>query len=162
MLTTANQTAKDRVQEMIDRRKEASEALTWVAQNPELTAVQYQLGDHVWLEAMHLKLPSHMSKLNPKRYGPFKIIRIISPIVFQLQLPVTWKVHNVFHASLLSPYHETLAHSINFSRPPPDIVDGEREQEIEHILGYWQYGRRQQLQYLVKWKGFPDSDNEWV
>jgi len=103
-----------------------------------------------------------MSKLNAKRYGPFKILDAISPIVYRLQLPVTWKIHDVFHPSLLSPYHESLAHGTNFSRPPPDIIDGEEEQEIERILGYRQFGRQRKPQYLVKWKGFPDSDNEWV
>jgi hypothetical protein len=30
----------------------------------------------------------------------------MSPVVFKLQLPSSWKIHNVFHASLLSPYKE--------------------------------------------------------
>ena len=48
-----------------------------------------------------------MTKLAPKRYGPFKIIKEISPVAYWLQLPLTWMIHDVFHASLLSPYSET-------------------------------------------------------
>ena len=68
----------------------------------------------------------------------------------------------MFHASLLSPYAETVTHGPNFSRPPPDLIDGEEEQEIERILSHQYTGRARKLQYLIKWKGFPESDNEWV
>jgi len=43
------------------------------------------------------------------------------------------KFHPVFHASLLSPYSETPSHGPNFSRPPPDLIDGETEYEVELI-----------------------------
>jgi len=73
-----------------------------------------------------------------------------------------WRIHDVFHASLLSPYHETTAHGPNFSRPPPDLIEGKEEQEIERVLDHRLFGRQRTPQYLIKWKGFPDSDNEWV
>jgi len=159
---TLNDTADVRIKEMSDRRKEATEALNRVANNPKPLKNQYQIGDYVWLEATHLRFLHHMSKLTPKRYGPFRISAVISPVAFRLELPVPWRIHNVFHASLLSPYHETPAHGINFSRPPPDLVDGVEEQEVESILGYRLQGRARKPQYLVAWKGFPASDNEWV
>jgi len=42
------------------------------------------------------------------------------------------------------------------------LVNNEEEYKVEKILDSQQFGRRQKLQYLVKWKGYPDSDNEWV
>jgi len=159
---TANQTAEDRVTEMIARRKEAVDALNQVAHNPMAIRDQYRAGEQVWLEATHLRLPYQTSKLNPKRYGPFLITEALSPVVFRLELPATWKIHDVFHASLLSPYHETPSHGPNFSRPPPDLVNGEEEQEVERILDHRLFGQQRILQYLVKWKVFPESDNEWV
>jgi hypothetical protein len=138
------------------------EALNQVAHNPGTPTSQYRINDKVWLEVTHLQLPYQISKLNPKRYRPFRIVKEVSPVTFWLELPPAWRIHDVFHASLLSPYQETPEHGPNFSWPPPDIVDGEVEQEIERILDHWQTSRRQCLQYLVKWKGFPKSNNKWV
>jgi hypothetical protein len=41
-------------------------------------------------------------------------------------------------------------------------VDGEEEYSVEKILDSQKFGRRRRLQYLVKWEGYPDSDNMWV
>jgi hypothetical protein len=45
------------------------------------------------------------------------------------------------------PYNETEKHSLNFLEPPPDLIDGEEEWEIEEILGDWHYWCKKQ--YLV-------------
>jgi hypothetical protein len=74
---------------------------------------------------------------------------------------VAWGIHDVFHALLLSPYHETTTHSPNFSRPPPELIDEEEEYQVERIMGHWRTGQGNKLQYLVKWMGYPDSDNTW-
>ena len=66
----------------------------------------FKLGDKVWLEARNLKRSVVNPKFTPKREGPFTIMKVLSPIVYQLRLLKTWKIHPVFHASLLSPYHE--------------------------------------------------------
>jgi hypothetical protein len=36
------------------------------------------------------------------------------------------------------------------------------EYEVEKVLDSCQHGRGRKLQYLVKWVGYPDSDNQWV
>ena len=82
-------------------------------------------------------------------------------MAYQLALPPAWHIHDVFHASLLSPYSETPTHGPNFSRPPPDLIDGEAEYEVEQIRNHRHFGRNKTLQYLVKWKGYPESDNTW-
>ena len=79
-----------------------------------------------------------------------------------MALPPQWKIHDVFHADLLTPYHETELHGPNFTRPPPDLIDGEEEYEVEEILQSRRFGRGRKVQYLVKWKGYPESENQWV
>jgi hypothetical protein len=68
----------------------------------------------------------------------------------------------VFHVDLLTPYIETDFHGPNYTRPPPDLINDEEEYEVEQVLSSRRHGRGRKVQYLVKWKGYPDSDNEWV
>ena len=123
---------------------------------------RYKTGDQVWLEGRNLRIDRPSVKLAPKRYGPFKIRKVLSPITYQLTLPPQWKIHNVFHADLLTPYQETELHGPNFTRPPPDLIEGEEEYEVEEILQSRRFGRGRKVQYLVKWKGYPESENQWV
>ena len=47
-------------------------------------------------------------------------------------------------------------------RPPPDLINREEEYEVEEVLQSWKFGRGCKVQYLVRWKGYPESDNQWV
>ena len=70
-----------------------------------------------------------------------------------------WKIHNVFHASLLSTYRKTAQHGPNFINPPPEEIDGEEEYEVAEILSHrGPLGRRS---YLVSWKGYSSAENTW-
>ena len=122
----------------------------------------FQLGDLVWLEGCNLKIDQPASKLAAKRYGPFPVAQVLSPVTYQLTLPEQWKIHPVFHVDLLTPYKETVFHGANYTRPPPDLINNEEEYEIERILDSRVRGRNRQVQYLVKWVGYPDSDNQWL
>ena len=82
-------------------------------------------------------------------------------MAYQIKLPIAWGIHNIFHAFLLSPYHETPAFGPNFSHPPPDLIGGEEECEVEQILNHRCYRRSRRLQYFIKWKGYPESNNTW-
>src|ERR1700761_6027676 len=123
---------------------------------------KYQVGDQVWLKGRHLRTNQPTTKLAPRRHGPFTVVQVMSPVNYCLELPTQWSIHPVFHTDLLTPYHETPTHGRNYQRPPPDLVNGEEEYEVEKILDQRHFGRRQKLQYLVKWKGYPDSENQWV
>jgi hypothetical protein len=123
---------------------------------------KYKEGDQVWLEGKNLRLNQPTAKLAPRRHGPFKVIQVLSPVSYQLALPTQWSIHPVFHIDLLTPYRETIMHGPNYQRPLPDLVDGEEEYSVEKILDSRKFGRRRRLQYLVKWEGYPDSDNMWV
>ena len=123
---------------------------------------KFKIGDQVWLEGRHLCTNQPTTKLAPRRHGPFVIAQVMSPVSYRLELPTQWSIHPVFHIDLLTPYRETPMHGPNYSRPPPDLVDNAEEYEVEKILDSRKFGRGRKLQYLVKWKGYPDSENQWV
>src|SRR5712671_4110139 len=156
-----NQVVEQRLELMAQRRAQAIAAINKVANRNAVPVERFKVGDQVWLEASHLKLPYHTPKLAPRRQGPFRVSQIISPVAYQLALPLLWGIHNVFHTSLLLPYRETTAHGPNFERPPPDLIEDVEEYEVENIVNHRHHGRRRQLQYLIKWKGYPSSDNTW-
>jgi hypothetical protein len=122
----------------------------------------FKKGQRVWLEAKNLPLPYATRKIAPKREGPFEIIEVLGPVTYRLDLPESWKRHNVFHAALLTPFVENEVHGPAFLQPPPEL-DEEREAqewEIEGILNHREDddGNRD---FLIKWRGYPDSENSW-
>ena len=104
----------------------------------------------MWLEGTNLKITHRSSKLAPKRYGPFTITKVISPVVVRLQLPDHWKIHNVFHTSLIAPYMKTAKYGLNFEQLLPELIEGELEYEVEQVLATRYHGRKKELQYLLK------------
>ena len=122
--------------------------------------VPWKKGDKVWLSAKNLMVPVPSKKLAPKRYGPFVIEKAISALTYALKLPPQWKIHSNFHATELSSYRENEIHGPNFTEPPPDVIDNEEEFEVEAIRAHKRI--RSKLQYLVSWKGYPSSNDEWV
>src|SRR6201999_893320 len=141
--------------------RDATDAINRLANNRGAPTPKFQQGDKVWLEARNLKLPHGTPKLLPRRYGPFKISEIVNPVAYRLALPPHWNIHPVFHASLLTPAHETTMNGPLYSQPPPDIIDGEPEYEVERILDERFSGRAKRHEYLVLWKGYPLSDASW-
>ena len=67
--------------------------------------------------------------------------------------------HPVFHATLLSRYRETDVHGPNYLLPPPNLIDGQEEHEVEVLLSHKKRGRG--YVFLVKWLGYPLSENSW-
>ena len=120
------------------------------------------MGDQVWLEGKNLRINQPTHKLAPWRYGPFKVIQVMSSVNYCLELPTQWSIHPVFHIDLLTPYRETKTHGANYQRLPLDLIDNEEEYKVEAVLDSRKFSRRRCLQYLIKWKGYPDSDNQWV
>ena len=64
----------------------------------------YQVGDLVMLNGRNIKTCRPSKKLDHKNHGPCQIEKIVSPLAVHLMLLWKWKIHNVFHVSLLEPY----------------------------------------------------------
>jgi len=166
-LQTRLQSVDERIKYLEQVRKEVTAALLLAAQEmrrsgPTVESHAFRKDDLVLLEATNLQTTHPKAKLAPRRYGPFKVLWA-SPTNCKLELPPQMKIHPVFHNSLLKPYKETMAHGPNFTCPPPEIVGGkEGHYKIERILTSCPTRNRKSTQYLVKWKGYPDSENSWL
>jgi transposase InsO family protein len=97
------------------------------------------------------------TKLRQLYYGPYKILRQLSPVSFQLQLPAASRIHDVFHCSLLKPASDLQTNGIRGAQLPTATDSG--EYEVEKILT--RRGEAHQRQYLIKWKNFPMEDCSW-
>jgi chromodomain-containing protein len=122
---------------------------------------QLMVGQRVWLEGhnLHIRGPA---KLLPKQYGPFHITQKIRNVAYQLELPPSIKVHDVFHIDLLTPYKEMEEYGQAYTRPPLITVQSEEEYEVELILQAQHKGMGDSLKYKVHWKGYPSADDSWV
>jgi hypothetical protein len=126
-----------------------------------------EVGQKVLLKAESISWPNEPNepsrKLRPRYIGPFAITRRIGQVAFKLDLPPTMRIHPVFHASNLVPYEERGHANLippEETPPPPVSVHGREEYEVESILDErtW-HGKHQ---YLIKWKGWPATDAQWV
>jgi len=147
--------------QLLDETRQTAQKLLAHIQNRKdnRKVTEMKVGDQVWLENRNLSIAGN-KKLSPKQYRPFPITKKIGPVAYQLQLPASMKIHNVFHVDLLLPYKEMEAYGTLYTRPPP-IIDSEEEYEVEAILDTRRKGRGHQLQYLVHWKGYPHADDSW-
>ena len=97
---------------------------------------EFQVGERVYLCVKPRKRSSQIgscANLTPQFCGPFSIIESIGLVTYQLPLPPTVKVHEVFHVSFLKKYSKDVDHVIN--RPVLQVeLDGEIELKPQCIL----------------------------
>ena len=80
-------------------------------------------------------------------------------MVYQVELPPAWKIFNTFHAILLSLYKKMEEHRVNFTEPPPNLIDDHEEYKVKEVLDSRLYGQWKKCQYLIKWKGYAATHN---
>ncbi|GAA5990937.1 hypothetical protein JCM11641_003508 [Rhodosporidiobolus odoratus] len=104
------------------------------------------------------------AKLFPRWDGPYSIITSYpGTSTYRLSLPHNDRSHPVFHISKLKRYNPNDASTFSSREPPrpePIDVDGNEEYMVESIVDERGTGRRRR--FLVKWEGYPASDNSWV
>ena len=126
----------------------------------------YAPGDKVWLNSKYIKT-KHNRNLETKFSGPFWVLHPIGKQVYKLELPKKWKIHDVFHVSLLEQDTTRKGRVDEKVRQMKfDAGDNEsREYEVEAIWDSTLYARESEsgylpgLYYLVLWKGYPEEEN---
>ena len=130
---------EERMTTLLQNREEALAAhelaRNRMADRRKSTFTLFKLGDQVWLDSRNLKTIYH-KKMKPKREGPFVITEILGPVTYRLKLPKSWRIHDIFHATLLRSYKENEIYGENFTEPPPELLEGEEVYEVEMILNH--------------------------
>src|SRR5215212_706513 len=136
------QRAQERHQEQADRYR--------------LPAPHFRIGDRVWLDSRNIRTTRPSRKLDYRRLGPYPIEAIISPYAYRLALPRDIRIHPVQPVSLLEPAHDNPYPGQRIPPPPPVVVEGEQEWQVDEVLD--SRIRRRRLEYLVKWTGYDEPD----
>ncbi|KAK9233383.1 hypothetical protein WN943_023632 [Citrus x changshan-huyou] len=130
--------------------------------------VEYKEGDQVMIKLLpqQFKTLRKVHKGLVRRYkGPFRVVRRVGNVSYQLQLPPRLKIHPVFHVSLLKPYHEDMGEpSRGESRRAPTAVVTVLDKDVDYIIADRTISRRgvpAHSEYLVKWKNLPESEATW-
>jgi len=117
--------------------------------------------DQVYLDASDIRITRLSLKLSHRRLGPFEIEHQVGLLAYHLKLPHRMRqLHLVFNVVKLStaPEDPILGRKLQ-APPPPIVVNGEEEWQVEEILdNHWHWRR---FQFLVKWKGFSREHNSW-
>ena len=126
--------------------------------------IRFAVGDMLLLSTRNLKMKGIPGKLQKRFVGPFQVTETIGQQAYRLALPDTWKIHNVFHVSLLKKYR---AAELQEDQPVShaDVPEVEESYfEIEKILRWRKVKRRNSIvkQYLVLWKNYPVEDAQWI
>ena len=79
-----NNLAEQHIRKLMENRDQATRAINEAAKGNRTIPEQYHTRDQVWLEGKNLRFHHQATKLNPKCYGPFRVIKGISPVVYQL------------------------------------------------------------------------------
>jgi hypothetical protein len=125
--------------------------------------VEYQVGQEVLLSSKNITFQTSGSrKFLPKFIGPFKVDKLVGKVAVKLQLPSTYRIHPVFHVSLLRPYNRT---EHTRTPPPPTVVDsqGLPEYKVDAIVGHREKSHRnkKRWEFLIKWQGYGPEHNSW-
>ena len=84
---------------------------------------------------------------------------------YKLELPKKWRIHDVFHVSLLE--QDTTRKGRVDDEMELDAGEENGEYEVEAIRDSEVYARESEsghlpgLYYLVSWKGYPEEENTW-
>ncbi|VDC02337.1 unnamed protein product [Peniophora sp. CBMAI 1063] len=151
-------------EEIVSALRQAKDSMKEVYDRHHQDAHNYEVGDQVWLEATNLKSKCPLPALNERCHGPFKILENIGVSAYCLDIPPTWKTHNVFNEALLTPYTPpAFANQANPPEPPPEMIDCKEQYKVEAVINskIISRGAHRSMMYLVKWKGYSDRHNSW-
>ncbi|KAL0177679.1 hypothetical protein M9458_026573, partial [Cirrhinus mrigala] len=119
----------------------------------------YQPGDQAWLSTLSTCAYGCPAA---SYIGPFRILRQINDVTFQLQLPPRYRIHATFHVSLLKPFSPSATDTprAEAEPPPPEVLDQPSIYTVHEILDLQR--REGRLEYLIDWEGYGPEERSWI
>nr|GEY22748.1 reverse transcriptase [Tanacetum cinerariifolium] len=123
----------------------------------------FEVGQWVYLKLQPYRQVSvqrrRSQKLALRYYGPFRILRRIGPVAYELELPPAARIHNVFHVSLLKKF---CGEPSTQTCPLPRLAWGTTpEMSPIKILGNRSLLQGEGDEVLVQWDNAPASEATW-
>ena len=104
--------------------------------------------------------------MEAKFFGLFRVLHPIWKQAYKLELLKKWRIHDVFHVSLLE-QDTTRKGRVDDENVELDAGDENGEYEVEAIWDSEVYARESEsghlpgLYHLVSWKRYPEEENTW-
>jgi len=130
--------------------RKAQENMTRYYNRRRSPAPVFKPGDRVYLDTSDIRMTRPSTNLSHRRLGPFEIKRQVGPLAYRLKLPHGLRqLYPVFNMVKLSiaPNDPILGRKPQ-APPPPIVIDGEPEWEVEEVLDSRWHRRR--FQFLIK------------
>ena len=119
----------------------------------------YKVENEVFLSTKNIRTERLSKKLDDKNIGPFKIKKLVR-LLYQLELPHTMEIYDVFHPNLLWKVADDPLLGQQNIPPPPTVVNDKKEWEVDDILDA-KHGRGgKKVLFRVKWKRY-NNDKAW-
>ena len=141
----------------------------------------YSVEDLVMLNCKNIRMRRAAKKLDAKLFGLFNVVRLVGQgqQSVELELPQRWRVHNIFHTSLIEPYRTSVrrlrdepitvtdsgyvnrlgvTHEVGYDVECNQVLE---DFEGEEIMGSHYNAERKKVLYLIKWKGYLE-ESEWT
>jgi hypothetical protein len=139
----------------------------------------FQIGEKVWVQ--HVTVTNdRIPKMDHTWFGPFEIKEQTSALNYRVKDLSNSGPSKIVHVSRLKQYHSPENRVIDKNEPVSvhPVSEGLQKEEIKEDIGELvpgdyeieaildkkkkKLGRKFHVHYLIKWKGYPESENSWI
>ena len=141
----------------------------------------YGVGDLIILNGKQIWKRRAVKKLDTKLFGLFKVKKLVEPEgqLVEFELPLRWRVHNVFHTWLVEAYCSSghglhnkpitvtdlgyvnrlgVTHEVDYDVQGNQVLN---DFKVKELIESHYNAEENKVLYCIKWKGYPE-ESEWT